>query len=110
MDRRYVTGKESIVSIHLCMVKHENLVRVLPSFYNYDPKRNKCEFLDFCINKQEEYEIISSQYTIEATENAEISAIPKMYRSVFYSALDAMVSYNGLKNALRSRGSCIANL
>lgn len=116
MDRRYIEGKESLVSTHLRMVKCENLVRLSPSFYNYDPKRAKCVFLDFCINSQEQYEIISSHYTIGLTREPEhpsaekLSVIPKMYRFVFYSVIDAMVSYDALKSALRSRGSCIDNL
>jgi hypothetical protein len=114
-----IEGKESLVSMHLKMIKREGLVRLSPSFYNYDFKKGKCVFLDFCVNGQKQYEIISSRHEIESLveENALKSAARvglsvriKMYRSVFYSVIDAMVSYNGLKNALRSRGSCIDNL
>jgi len=112
-------GEESLVSMHLKMIKRESLARLSPSFYNYDFKKGKCVFLDFCINGQKQYEIISSRHEIESLveENALKSAAReglsdriKMYRSVFYSVIDAMVFYDALKNALKSRGSCIGNL
>ena len=126
MGEHCVKDKESLVSMHLKMIKRESLVRLSPSFYNYDFKKGKCVFLDFCINGQEQYEIISSRHEVKSNirsvarsvvlqsggteKEEELSVVIKMYRSVFYSVIDAMVSYDALKNALKSRGSCIDNL
>lgn len=105
-NKYYMKGKDSLGSIHTRMLKKNALVHLLPPGYSSTRERGS-RFLDFCINRKEQYEIISSRYDLNSEmhnkeKRTRISI--KMYRTVFYSVMNAMVFYNTLKDALKTRG------
>lgn len=104
-DRYYLKGPDSLNSIHTRVLKRNSLVQLLPAYYKFT-RKNGSRFLDFCINRKEQYEIISSKYVLEAdvyrNEKRSRTSI-KMYRIVFYSVINAMIFYNTLKSVLTPR-------
>jgi hypothetical protein len=104
-NKYYMKGKDSLNSVQTRMLKKNSLEQLLPHYYNYTIRRGS-RFIDFCVNRKEQYEIIPSQYVLneESYNGGKRTRISiKMYRIVFDSVINAMVFYDTLKSALKSR-------